>query len=518
MKMRVTIKVLVYLILTTVTVYCANELINRMASHFRISTSLLQKQDRDLVKKPSDSSAIHKMIEEIRVGATETPPIVLSQDISDVNEVNEFPSQESQHVTYSTNRLLEQQPVQESEGYILPFSVNEEQTNGAKNLWQLQIWANLVKMHVVEPFAQDSAFKVNGIAPNFSEALRFGDYFDLEKWNTMVVKTQGSPLVKWEEFITKAPRDAILLYMTRGKFTEPLSIVYDDDVDQHVNNKKLRIAISETDLKWIHKNFNIVKRICYLSAANKPHSLTIEKFNSYIFGDLMPNKVSLIVRGWEGVRPARINITPIHAFLTVFRPGIIFPPSKRILDAQKSYIAQYIGNKTYVSIIFRSHHIYFYNQYWKTHNYTGMVQTLLHCSKQLKRELDKIRTHHEIFLAIDLGKFGSKRYSADRNLIPLKNQIHLDVFNGSLTADQREERLMNAAGGITDCGFIAQLEKVIAANADCIILLGSRSGFVSTSLSLYVTQHPADQCVVGICYADEYNYAPISPHIPENFK
>ena len=214
--MRVTIKVLVYLILTTVTVYCANELINRMASHFRISTSLLQKQDRDLVKKPSDSSAIHKMIEEIRVGTTETPLTVLSQDVSDVNEVNEFPSQESQHVTYSTNRLLEQQPVQESEGYILPFSVNEEQTNGAKNLWQLQIWANLVKMHVVEPFAQDSAFKVNGIAPNFSEALRFGDYFDLEKWNTMVVKTQGSPLVKWEEFITKAPRDAILLYMTRG--------------------------------------------------------------------------------------------------------------------------------------------------------------------------------------------------------------------------------------------------------------------------------------------------------------
>ena len=510
--MRLTIKVSLYLLLIIVALYCGNKLINRIAPRFRISTSLQKPSpllwDNLTVRSSSDP---HKITEEIRIVKEIQPTI------SDVKEINELSSQESQHVSYSTNRLLEQQPGQETKGYILPFSVNEEQTNGAKNLWQLQIWANLVKMHVVEPFAQHSVFTMSGIAPNFSEALQFGDYFDLTKWNAMVVKTHGSPLVKWEEFIAKAPRDVILLYMTRGKFTEPLTIAYDNDVDQHLHNKILRIAIPETDLKWIYKNFNVIKRVCYLSAANKPHSLTIEKFNSYIFGDMMPNKVSLIIKGWEGIRPSRINITPIYAFLPVFSPGIIFPPSKRILDARRSYVAQYIGNRTYVGIIFRSHHIYFYNRYWRTRNYTGMAQTLLHCSKKLKQELDKIRTHHEIFLAIDLGTFGSKRYSSNIKLTPLKNQIHSDVFNGSLTADQREERLKNAAGGITDCGFIAQLEKVIATNADCIILLGSKSGFVSTSVSLYVTHHPTDKCIVGICYDDKHNHALLSSHIPEKF-
>ena len=195
--------------------------------------------------------------------------------------------------------------------------------------------------------------------------------------------------------------------------------------------------------------------------------------------------------------------------MVVFKEDIIFPSSQRILKAYRSYVTQYIGNRTYVGIVLRSHHniILFYNQYWKARNFTGMSQTLLQCSKQLKVELDIIRSQSEIFLAIDLGTFGSKRYSKDNRSTTLKNQIHSEVYiyNGTLTADQREERLKNAAGGINDCGFIAQLEKVIATNADCIILLGRKSGFVSTSLTLYLKQHPVNKCVISVCYNNVYN-------------
>ena len=481
--------------------------------YFRISTSLQELKNLSTAKSPKtvtsstnqtlaqmqwgterqlstqDSISDHKIQMETHI----VEPTTVSspqQGVSDAKEITGLHNKESQYVTSQTPM---QQLDEESSGYILPFFVYEEQTNGAKNLWQLQIWAQVVGMRVVEPFAQDSFFTMSGIAPNFNEALRFGDYFDLEEWNKMVVKTHGNPLVKWEEFIAKSPRDAILLYMAKGKFTKPLTIVYDDDIDHMAS---CGTVVTENDLKWIHQNFNITKRVCYLSASNKPHPLTITNFSSIIFGDLMPSKVSLIITGWEGIRNSRIYITPIYIFMVVFSDNIIFPPSKRILQAYKSYITQYFGNKTYMGIIFRSHHILFYNRYFKARNFTGMSQTLLQCSKKLKVELDKIRSQHGIFLAIDLGAFGSKRYSEGDRLTPLKDQIHLDVFNGSLTANQREERLKNAAGGITDRGFIAQLEKVIATNADCIILLGSKSGFVSSSLTLYLTQHPVDRCVV----------------------
>ena len=87
-----------------------------------------------------------------------------------------------------------QSPTSE-EGYIFPYSIFEEQTSGAKNLWQLQILAKQIGMKVVEPFAKDSIFTMHGIAPNFNQSLRFGDYFDKGEWNKMVTKDSGSPLV-----------------------------------------------------------------------------------------------------------------------------------------------------------------------------------------------------------------------------------------------------------------------------------------------------------------------------------
>ena len=527
--MRSVIKSFLYVTLAISCFKCGRIIINHSVVYFSISTrsnltalvrpSLLNQElwnTKRQVTTENSISLLHNNMHQAKTGMHMVQQNSTSSQgwVPEADEVTGLPTKQSQH---TASEVSMQQSHQESDGYILPFSVMEEQTNGAKNLWQLQIWAKLVNMHIVEPFAKDSIFTMSGIAPNFSKSLRFGDYLDLEQWNKMVVRNYGNPLVKWEEFISKSSRDVILLYMAKGKFTKPLTIVYDDDADKCLDGK---MAITENDMKWIHQNFNVAKRVCYLSAANKPHALTIKNFSSMIFGDLMPNKVSLIITGWEGIRNSRIYLTPIYIFMVVFQEDIIFPPSQRILKAYRSYVAQYIGNRTYVGIVFRSHHILFYNQYWKARNFTGMSQTLLQCSKQLKVELDKIRSQSEIFLAIDLGTFGSKRYSKDDRLTPLKNQIHSDVYNGTLTADQREERLKNAAGGINDCGFIAQLEKVIATNADCIILLGRKSGFVSTSLTLYLKQNPMNKCVVSVCYNNVYNADHTllsSHHIPEKF-
>ena len=64
----------------------------------------------------------------------------------------------------------------ESQGYVALYSSYEEQTNGARNLWQLEIWAKLVGMRVVEPFAIDSLFGIKGATSNFSKPLKFSDY------------------------------------------------------------------------------------------------------------------------------------------------------------------------------------------------------------------------------------------------------------------------------------------------------------------------------------------------------
>jgi len=151
----------------------------------------------------------------------------------------------SRSLTASTNRST----IQEEKGYLFPYSIYEEQTNAAKNLWQLQILGKTVGMQVVEPFAKDSFFTMNGIAPNFSQALRFGDYIDKENWNNMVTEDGGTPLVLWEDFLTQAPRKLIILHTTKndGKIHQtPLNISY----DKNTTMCKTEQQIAHDDMQW----------------------------------------------------------------------------------------------------------------------------------------------------------------------------------------------------------------------------------------------------------------------------
>lgn len=166
-----TIRNVLYLMLMIVTFYCGYNNI-QLELYFKSSTVsnlTVTKEISPILLSPEvhwgtdyerqlntesfvqNSSAIHKkLIGTHVVEKVQQTVHVSSQDVSDASEITELSSKESQHITYSTEKTatLSTMPKQQPDldqglgGYILPFSVYEEQTNGAKNLWQLQIWAN----------------------------------------------------------------------------------------------------------------------------------------------------------------------------------------------------------------------------------------------------------------------------------------------------------------------------------------------------------------------------------------
>ena len=403
-------------------------------------------------------------------------------------------------------------------GYILPYSIYEEQTNGANNLWQLQIWAKQVEMHVVEPFAVDSVFTMRSVIPKFGQALRFGDYYDKDEWDRIIIKAGGNPLVKWEDFITSYPHDAIILYTTkRENVNPPLIVAYDENTT--VCGKR---PIAKEDISWINKHFNVLKTVCYLCATNIDHSLSVDQFNSLIFHDnrLKPNQVTLITVNWLGIRKARIHIDPLALFSSPLDKKFTFSPSKRVMTAYKAYVQQYIGDHKYVGIVFRTHHVLYFSPL--KGSFANQTKYLLQCSRTLREVLNPIRTQWKIFLAYDMGTFGSKKYVQRNQLVSLQEQIFLDVFNGSLQVNEREENLRNAANGTRDRGLIAQLEKVIATEADCIVLLGPRSTFVRSSSYMYISNHLGmKKCIVSICaekvYSPDHHKVISSDSIPNSF-
>jgi len=112
---------------------------------------------------------------------------------------------------------------------------------------------------VGQPFAEDSTFEMIRLAPNFSKSLQFGDYFDKYKWNKMVVNNGGKPLVVWEEFFSKAPHDAIILYTLKKSDLEEPFTAYDDEVQSKCKLGNLKIQ--KDVLLWLNSTF---KTVCYL--------------------------------------------------------------------------------------------------------------------------------------------------------------------------------------------------------------------------------------------------------------
>ncbi|XP_065904967.1 uncharacterized protein [Dysidea avara] len=420
-----------------------------------------------------------------------------------------------------------------SQGHMFIYSSFEEQTNGARNLWQLEMWAKLLDMKVAEPFAVDSMFGVMGAVPHFNQTLRFSNYYDVEKWNQKVTKYGGSPLVKWEEFLSKAPRQAIILYALLRPLKKPLTVTYgvDDIKKYHVSP---RVQISDDSMLWIKNNFNISRVVNFVYSSIYQHILTLKEFNSYVFGDLKPNEVTLIWVHWIGIgaemslriaiksAPSSFRDLTNIEFTYPLKPHSVKPdisPSQQVLKAYKAYVSKYFGNRKYVGIVFRTHNVMYLSP--EGGDFAKRSKYLLECSTSLRSKLDKIRNKLGIFLAYDLGAQGDKHGYYDPNdkgLIPLRDQILLDVFNGSVTMEQREEMLLKAAGGITDRGFIAALEKTIAIHADCIILLGRGSSFVRSAASDYISLHDNNRCVVSICSEDfrDQNGTVVSSHtIPD---
>ena len=404
----------------------------------------------------------------------------------------------------------------ESQGHIFVYSSYEEQTNGARNLWQLEIWAKLMEMKVAEPFAVDSMFGVMGATPNFNKSLRFSNYYDIQKWNNMVAKYDGSPLIRWEKFLIKAPHQAIILYTIIREIKRPLTISTGVD-DIKTYDPVLYEQIADSDLIWLKSIFNISRVVTLVRSSLIHQPLTLEEYRSYVFGSLNPSKVTLIIVNWIGIGvwKHRIEIKSApSSFNNAVRVNFKFSvpgysvspellPSPDIIKAYNTYVSKYIGDRKYVGVVFRTHSLLYYCPRYS--NFDGQRRQLQTCSKTLSHELDKIRNKWGIFLAYDLGMFGSVGYYnsfSDKRLIPLHFEIFGDVFKGKLFIKEREKMLITAAGGITDRGFIAQLEKTIATHADCIILLGRFSSFVESCATEYISLHDTNRCIVSICSED----------------
>ena len=389
-----------------------------------------------------------------------------------------------------------------TKGYVLAVNYYEQQSMGSRNLFQLQCWAGQLGLAVVKPVMKDSFLLTPLDQRQQQNLLKFEDSFDLEEWSRQTSISQFAPLVEWSDFLSKAPRDVILVtynypsvsvLKTRQKAGEPV-------LQDHVGDRyKLGCSSkwpTSSQLAFLGSNgFRVVRTVCFNFYLGD--QLTMDEFNAHLLGEYHANNVTIIMDLWRGlgtgqrvlIKDACSSTYPINERIKL---------SSQLLSDASRYTEANLGGQPLIAVMGR----------------LEMTLLTVHkkepvlpfCLKEIVSELNLFKKDVGInttFLSIDIGRYGSKKWRTSMDS-DLKRDFSSFVQNiyGASTSVSSWEKTFEDIAVTRDAGYIGLLQKVIVIQAKCVLFVGG-GAFQRHALHLYRQLHPRmeEQClrVVSSC-------------------
>ena len=380
-------------------------------------------------------------------------------------------------------------------GYFFALKYYEQQTQAAKNFFQMQCLADSYNMRVVEPFLVKSqlAVPLSLLAQQGETLLPFGDLIDMELWNSETrEKFAYRPVSAWREFLAKAPRDVVLLCM---KYRNPPHVsIPVPGHDFRENCSEGCFASMESGFSFLKtRGFRLVGKVC-VNFADYAGSVRDEDFKEHLFGNRVEKKEPVTVianefRGFFGLYRMQL-LSPCGVVSYKTANMSVMPSLKLVADA-RSYAASNYNGRPYVSVLVRVERIILH----KFLNLATCAEEVVRILKTLEAERDL----KEIFLAMDVGKFGSSG-SIRHNLLPQGEKFFKLVYGDRLTFNQWEDSFSRATSANNSAAYVANLQRTVAAKGDCLLMVGA-GGFQAQARSLYEVYHPdpASWCVYKVC-------------------
>ena len=407
-----------------------------------------------------------------------------------------------QHGNVSLNDSSVANATTTARGMILVRLYAEQQVGAAMNLFSLQKWAKAVGVPVVEPFVQNSMFRLPVVSSEkqLANTLRFRDYFDIDVWNNKSILMNGSPLVSWETFVDQAPKKYIFVSILNDFKHADRPVYIDDEIMEQESCKNSFNFLIEKYKFYIDQllHLKLVRRVCFSLYKTIMH---IDNFTNLVYGNFSSSDVTVWIQIWKGfAHHARVRVLQQH-FYRSKETFTMLRTSKKILNDSQKYITNVLqsqpGKYTAISIrtvvrakyLPRSAHSSFFHD----------------CIMKLGGVINSTGINDgTIFMTIDLGRFGDSiannyMYKNVSNNIAI--ELFKTVYDYSLTLQKWEQSFIQASGGITDSGYIAAMQRTVVENGRCLVLFGGWSNFQRTLLSAYQEKHN-NTCVYKVCYKD----------------
>ena len=391
--------------------------------------------------------------------------------------------------------------------FILTHSFGGQLTRAVRNMMMQQCWARDLSpaVRILEPFSQESQLLHT---PQIWEAVkrgktqnvaRFSDYFDLELYNNISLQDGGAPLIKWEELLLHAPRQAIAVLTPQASCSLIVNHRLKTTVDRFF--KDFLKTLQQMNFKIL----NIVAVNCYdrnRSKKLKQLLLTHMHNSTIVFSSWRNYNVA---KTWLTVNP-RCDISDKY-------PADRLRPSSKMRRHTHNYHSQVLRADKTIAIMLRVERFLTLKKSSQTVEETvdSCLEKTLEVYSDLKR--DSRWAGSQPFLTLDIGRYGSGLMQRNETVQRMNESLeavtssvrHLlvEIYEGRWRSlEEWEESFLEATEGIGERGYVAMLQREIAVGSDCLILMGGGS-FQEVAANHYLRTHPdsAQQCLHVVCAA-----------------
>ena len=390
--------------------------------------------------------------------------------------------------------------------YIITRTYGGQLTRAIKNLMMQQCWAWGLGMQasIVEPFSSKSLLLHTPVLwdalrqGTMVDAARFSDYFDLEFYNHVSGAQRGVPLTIWEDFLTHAPRQAVVV-ATPMASCEAMQ----RRGTQSSTDKNFKVFVEGLELL----NFQVVKRVVIdCSDPNRSQKLT-EELSPFLFN------ATLVFSSWRsyGVVKTWLSVDS-QCDASGKYPAERLAPSSRIQEHMKRYRSNVLrANKTIAIMLRVERFLTLKSSGRSNETVDSCLRKTLAVYAGLKRQLQWADS--EPYLTLDIGRFGSgimqkeeavsKFGESLKDVTNLVTDLLVKVYDGRWESiRQWEDGFLEATGGVHERGYVAMLQRGIAVQSDCLVLMGGGS-YQEVAATQYLEAHPGpgQQCLHTVCSA-----------------
>ena len=380
-----------------------------------------------------------------------------------------------------------QPPTHGGYGYVLAQRYADQLTGGAVNVANLMCLATqLGRVRVVEPFLINSRFGLPA-GQNWTSEPKFTNLYDATKWKEYGSGRNYSQLVPYETFLEDAPRKVIIVQYSRSHLCD--------------ENK---VVLKKAHYYCKSNGFEVVRNVCVTYGSEG--ILTTAAFKNQVYGELKPKNVVVLFISYGGIQSKPLTkVKETHRLFVKCNKCSRhehamedIEPSSSVYSDAETYIAKYLnGSPSYITVMIRVEYLMNKNKCFEV----NCLRTCLKDAVSNLRDVKKRTGLNTVFLAIDVGTFGSDILIRPEKKVIVTEPVEellKEVFDNTTSLHRWEETFATVGFGRTrSSGYIAMMQKVIAAKGDVLMLVGSREGssFQRTCRTLYHRIHDQGQII-----------------------